>query len=95
MNEQMPAMPSAVTDNSTANTLEVNVLPVPNNDESPAETSKVEIKDPSKTNSEVNIPVVGKKGISVTATRKGFFSQQRIKSGAKFIVPKFEQLGCI
>lgn len=36
---------------------------------------------------------IPKEGIKVVATRKGFYNQNRISTGKKFYVSKFEELG--
>jgi len=55
---------------------------------------KLIYNDPEKAAcNNVTIPLIPKLGIAVTATRRGFFAQQRIKEGEEFIVKAFESLG--
>ena len=47
----------------------------------------------SKVVSNVSVPKIPKTGIAVIATRKGFYGQQRLKEGDKFVVRKIQDLG--
>lgn len=57
------------------------------------EVKQTYIKPGEDLNSEVKVPLVPRKGIDVTATRKGFYGQLRVKSGDKFVVKNLESLG--
>lgn len=67
-------------------------LDAPTHDESVIQKPIIENPE-ADLDSNVDIPVVSSKGIKVVSTRDGFFNQQRLKSGTKFVVPKFEDLG--
>lgn len=74
-------------------------LPTPN-DEKPSdesvetvESQKPSIIEPGKTSSEVSLPSTSKAGIEVVAERKGFYNQQRLENGDKFLIKNETKFG--
>lgn len=91
MSNQMPQMPtmgeSVLPSEPEKNEEEVTLPGEQENEDRPSYIT------PESENSSVVKVAVPKKGIEVTATRKGFYNQQRLKQGDKFVVKKFENLG--
>lgn len=54
---------------------------------------KPSIIDPGKVDSKIDLPSAPKSGIEVVAVRKGFFNQQRVEPGVKFIIRSEKQFG--
>lgn len=82
MSKKMPVMPE-----------ENNLLPGEVEASPEVEEKQTYIKPDENIDSKVDVPLVPKKGIPVTATRKGFYGQRRLRSGDKFVVKNFEDLG--
>lgn len=89
MNNEMPKM-------------EENKVSLPSEDKSSVtplapkgetETRPDYIEPEKDLSSNINVPLVPKKGIAVMATRDGFYGQQRYSSGDEFVVKSFEKLG--
>ena len=106
MNEnQMPGMPGMDTNASTPSMDSGATLTPPshegdsnkeaeNETQAPVELQRPEINRPeSEISNNVEAPMIPKEGIKVVALRKGFYNQNRIREGDKFIVKSFKQLG--
>ncbi len=97
MTNEMPTMPEN-NDNSLPGESDKSGLPGGTPSDTSGLPGEKEVKQSYITpetdlDSVIKVPVVPKKGIDVIATRAGFFGQQRISLGQKFVVKNFEQLG--
>lgn len=92
---EMPEIKPVVepSENAGANVQAPAPLDIPEGLVPPAHVEKINIISPDDDNDSV-IPIpLTKQVIEVIAKRKGFYGQQRIKSGDTFSVESFESLG--